>query len=672
MPDTFLLLQSNRIFKGVSEEDLEQIVPIFTRKYYQRGARICQEGTISSKFYLILSGQVRVLKQHAQGEEVELDILTQGAFFGDMPLLASEPRLTSIEVIIDTEVFEADKEVFENAIKQHTTVLYNLSQLLCEKLHGDQLSTQRKRRRVKYPIICIYGTEEHIGKSLVAVNLGVSLVQETKCRVLVLDMGMKKHGLASMLKIDPVSYIDRSEINPGYLETKIVTHQSMIDVISVAPDLLAEESRGRESIAKLLGILKDLYDYVIIDTSSKLNRSTFEAIDLSNMVLFITSNSTQEYPLMILDHQEVRMVLNLSDETLDRKRIRKKGYYVLPRQYEEIEQFLKTGMPVVTANPDCEISRIFGRIARDISEKRIGLALGGGSARGMAHIGVFQAFEAHQIPLDMIAGSSAGALIGSAYAAGVPLETIEDAVLKWGSKLGLLRLIFPDLFDVAYYATALGRKFRQTRSIWDPRFLRLGIGVFSGVQVDKLYRHVVGDPDFSDLKIPLSVVALDVNTGEEVVYDQGNVRLAVRASLSIPGIFTPLAYDGRLLIDGSIADPVPVNALVERGTDIIMDVNVTPSLQESLKSSRTHKKPEKFAVSRSPLLPPVFDIAMRSLQSLQYELSTIKTTLASVHITPDVGEVSWSEFFNADQLIEKGREAAENVIPQIQQLRWEN
>ncbi|GAK60348.1 uncharacterized NTE family protein ylbK [Candidatus Vecturithrix granuli] len=669
MPDTLFLLQNNKIFKNVPEEDLARIAPIFERRYYPRGARVCQEGEISSRFYILLSGQAQALKKNEQGEEVELDILTPGAFFGDMPLLASEPRLTSIEIVIDADVFETDKASFEEVIKHHTTVLYNLSRLLCQKLYLDHEDTQKKKR-VKYPIICVYATEENIGKSIVTINLGVSLMQETKCRTILVDMGMKEQGIASMLKIDPVRYVDTSSINQEYIESKITSHHSMLDLISVSPELLMEETKGRESIAKILGILKTLYDYVIIDTSSKLSRSTFEAIDLSNIMLFVTSNIAQEYPLGILDHQKLRTVINLSDASIDKKLLREKHYHFLPRDYEAIDQFLTTGIPCVIGSPHSELSRAFGRIARDIGGKKIGLALGGGSARGMAHIGVFQALEQHGIPIDMIAGSSAGALIGSAYAAGVPIETIEAAVLKWGSKLGLLRLTVPDVLDLKYYGKALTRFFRKTRTIWDPRLLRLGIGIFSGSRVDRLYRNVVGDPDFSDLQIPLSVIALDINSGEEVVYEKGNVRLAVRASLSIPGIFTPLAYSGRFLIDGSIADPVPVNTLVKNGADLVMAVNVTPSLQESFNSLRRSRKQGELAVSRSPLLP-VFDIAMRSLQSLQYELATIKTTQANIHINPDVGDISWSEFFNADKLIQRGKEATEAVIPQIQHLRWE-
>ena len=288
MSDTLYLLQSNRLFKGVAVDELEKIAPVFDKKYYPRGARICEEGEVSSKFYILLSGQVQVLRQNKQGEEIELDLLTQGSFFGEMPLLLSEPRLTSIEVVIDAEVFECDKTTFEDAMKYQTTVLYNLGELLSRKFHVEQGITKKKKRLVKYPILCVYGTEEHIGKSIVTINLGVSLVRETKCKVIVLDMSMKSQGVASMLHIDPVRSVDSPIIDQSYLEEKIVTHQTMLDVLSIAPELLMEETKGRESIAKVLGILKDLYDYILIDTSSKLNRSTFEAIDLSNMMLFVT------------------------------------------------------------------------------------------------------------------------------------------------------------------------------------------------------------------------------------------------------------------------------------------------------------------------------------------------------------------------------------------------
>ncbi len=626
------LLQKNRIFKSVPLEELEKLAALFRRKYYPRGVRICREGEVSNEFYILVSGQVRVLKKTESGDEIEFAYLSPGDFFGDMPLLASEPRLTSVEVVIDAEVLEITRDEFEKAIETHIPILKNLVELLSFKLRQKR-ETIQSQQRSKYPIITVYSTEERIGKTLLVANLAASLVKETRKKVVVVDMGIKEESLTRVLKIPPTKRINSSQIASGYLEECTVNHEGGLEVVSIAPELLMEESKGRESIALILGILKDRYDYVLIDTSSKLSRSTFEALDLSNMVLFVTSNSSEEYPLIILDHQEVRTVLNLSDTGIGGIAKTRRGFHVLPRDYEVSTAFFQTGKPFILDYPHSELSKSLEALARDIEGKKIGLALGGGSARGMAHIGVLYALEEYGIPIDMISGTSAGALIGSAYAAGVPLDIIKTSVLKWGSKLGLLRLA-----DIQFFKA----------------------GLFGGDRVDKLFLDVVGDPDFSELKIPLSVVAMDLNTGEEVVFEKGNVRNAVRASFSIPGVFVPVKYRDRYLIDGSVVDPVPVKPLLDRGADITLAVSVTPPLETS----------EKPSFSRFSIMPKVLDAIMRSLQSLQYEITNIKAMPASILITPEVGNIAWAEFYKADRLIEAGRKAIEQVLPEIQKLRW--
>jgi len=634
MENLISLLQKNRIFKGVPLEELEKIAELFRRRYYPRGVRICQEGEISNEFYILTSGQVKVLKRAEDGSEVEFAYLSPGDFFGDMPLLASEPRLTSVQVVIDAEVLEITRDQFEKAIEGQVTILRNLVELLSTKLR-EKRGVGQVNQRSKYPIITVYSTEELIGKTLIATNLAASLVKETRKKAVVVDMGIKEGRLTDILRIPSARQVSVSQVTPAYLKERIVNLGGELEVISIAMELLIEEFKGRESIALILGILKDLYDYVLIDTSSQLNRSTFEAIDLSNMVLFVTSNSSEEYPLIMLDHQEVRAILNLSDVGVGGLARTRKGFHVLPRDYEAAASFFKTGRPFVLDYPQAEISKSLGSLARDIDERKIGVALGGGSARGMAHIGVLSALEEHDIPIDMISGTSAGALIGSAYAAGVPVGAIKQAVLKWGSKLGLMRLA-------------------------DIQFLKLKSGLLGGDRVSRLFLEVVGDPDFSDLKIPLSVVAMDLNTGEEVVFEKGSVLKAVRASFSIPGIFVPAKYQGRYLIDGSVVNPIPVKPLLDRGVDITIAVNVTPSVRTE----------ERRQISQFSILPKAFDVIMRSLQSLQSEITTIKATPASVLITPNVGNILWAEFFKADRLIELGREATEAALPEIQKLRW--
>jgi NTE family protein len=630
MENLIPLLQKNKIFKEVPLEEIEKISELFRRKYYRRGIRVCQEGETSNEFFILVSGQVSVLKKTENDSEVELAYLGPGDFFGDMPLLPLEARLTSIQVVIDAEVLEISKDEFENAIEGHVTILKNLVELLSLKLRQKR-ETNRRKQRTRYPIISVYSTEEQIGKTLLAVNMAASLVKEAHKKVIVVDMGIRDNGLARILDIPSHRRVSSTDITSAYLEERITNFAVDLDAISIVPELLIEESKGRDSIARVLSILKDFYDYILIDTCSRLNRSTFEAIDLSNMVLFITSNSSEEYPLVILDHQEVRTILNLSDIDAGNIVRMRRGFHVLPRDYEVASSFFKTGRPFILDHSSSELSKSLETLARDIEGKKIGLALGGGSARGMAHVGILQALEENGIPIDMISGASAGALIGSAYAAGISIKTIKESVLKWGSKKRLARLI---------------------------DFQILKPGLLGGNKVNQLYLDVVGDPDFSELKIPLCIIAMDLNTGEEVVFDKGSVLKAVRASLSIPGVFVPVHYAGRYLIDGSVVDPVPVKPLVDRGADITIAVSVTPSLEYSVKASQV------------PFIPKAFDIVMRSLQNLQYEITHVKTMPASILIAPEVGGIAWTEFFKADKLIDIGRKAIEEALPDIHKIRW--
>jgi len=163
-------------------------------------------------------------------------------------------------------------------------------------------------------------------------------------------------------------------------------------------------------------------------------------------------------------------------------------------------------------------------------KKKVGLALSGGAARGIAHIGVLQVLREEQIPIDMIAGTSAGAAIGAVYAAGQNIDRLA--------------------------AYAIDADWKRLAPLIDPSFPKTGF--IKGRKITKLLStYVGGNIKFSDLKIPLSCVATDIDTGEEVVIDRGSLLEALRATISIPGIFTVVKREGRHLVDGGLTTPVP-------------------------------------------------------------------------------------------------------------------
>jgi NTE family protein len=175
--------------------------------------------------------------------------------------------------------------------------------------------------------------------------------------------------------------------------------------------------------------------------------------------------------------------------------------------------------------------------------KRIGLALGGGVVRGMAHLGVLAVLEQEGIPINFIAGTSAGSIVGALFAAGLSIAKIKD-------------------FGMNVHWWNFARPVGPARG-W--------------VSFDPLERWLVrelGDLTFGDLKTPFAAVAVDLNTGEPVVLDQGRLAPAVRASCSVPGFVTPLELDDMLLGDGSLADTVPVDVLHSMGVDYTIGVDI--------------------------------------------------------------------------------------------------
>jgi len=266
-----------------------------------------------------------------------------------------------------------------------------------------------------------------------------------------------------------------------------------------------------------------------------------------------------------------------------------------------------------------------------LQKRKVGLALGSGAARGFAHIGVLEVLEKEGIPIDMIAGTSAGAAIGALYAQGKDTSLIKNLAL------GLSWKRLASLIDLALPRTG----FIQGRKIKD--LLELVIG---------------GDIEFSDLKIPLACVATDIRTGEEVVINQGSVLQGVRASISIPVIFTVVQWEGRYLVDGGLVNPVPVSVLRKMGADFIIAVNVIPDMRE-----RVHR------VSKGQMKgfkkPTIFGIIMQSTYIATYSLVRSSLEDADVVIEPQVADIAYSDFHRAQECILQGEVATQSSILEI-------
>lgn len=219
----------------------------------------------------------------------------------------------------------------------------------------------------------------------------------------------------------------------------------------------------------------------------------------------------------------------------------------------------------------------------EASRPKVGLVLGGGGARGLAHIGVLEVLEQHQIPIDYIAGTSMGALVGGLYAAGLSVGDIEEVVkgIDWDA-------VFQD--SAPRQEKAYRRKQDDNLAMIQGRIgvsgegLQLAPGVVKGQQIylflERLTKPVADVRDFDALSIPFRAVAADINTGQAVVLGEGILARAMRASMSLPGIFSPAVVDDRILVDGGIANNLPVDVARDMGADLIIAVDVSTELKE--------------------------------------------------------------------------------------------
>jgi len=271
----------------------------------------------------------------------------------------------------------------------------------------------------------------------------------------------------------------------------------------------------------------------------------------------------------------------------------------------------------------------------DDKKTKVGLALGGGAAKGLAHIGVLDVLEREKIPIDMIAGTSAGALIGALSACGHSAREMEKIVREWDWK--------------------------QRAQMIDLSLPKSGF--IAGKKVTGFLRSIIGDASFSDLKVPFACVATDITTGEEIVIDKGSVLEAVRTSISLPVIFTVVKKKGRYLVDGGLVDPVPVDIMKVMGADFVIAINVLSHLDRA----RERVYIEDPAVEEAPTSkePNLFSILMKmtSIPTSQVIEDSLKG--ADVVIEPKVEHIGLGDFHRAEESILAGGLAAIDAVPQI-------
>ncbi|MBW2559076.1 MAG: patatin-like phospholipase RssA [Deltaproteobacteria bacterium] len=305
--------------------------------------------------------------------------------------------------------------------------------------------------------------------------------------------------------------------------------------------------------------------------------------------------------------------------------------------------------------------------------RKIGLALGSGSARGWSHIGVIQGLREEGIPIDIVCGTSIGSIVGGSLAAGT-VDQLDEWVreLSWSDIIGFMDLMFP-------------------RS-----------GFIEGEKIISFFRKNFADPNIEDLSIPFAAVATDLMSGREIWLKSGSLMDAVRASMSMPGIFAPFKQGGQWLVDGGLVNPVPVSLCRAMGADIVIAVNLNSGLmgKRRMKKNSRRKIPSKkrettgklreqltsylndtiekgksfipagFGSANADRDPSIFEVMATSSNIMQDRIT--RQRLAGdppdLLISPRLAHIGLLEFNKADETIQEGRHALELVLPLLKDM----
>ncbi len=614
---------------------------------FKRNDVVVQEGEHGEAFYVVDSGRLQAYTRLKSGVERVFAHYYDGDCFGEMAL-TGEPHWCSVRVLNDAVLLRIRRDDFEEAALKHPELGFRVRQVLAQRI----IDLREERKRAKWSTaISLYSVEPHTGKQMLAYNLAASLAAET---------------------LEPVALLDLSGRLPGPAlitsENLNMTHSKM------GFDLLRAPLKGTEAeanfIPHLFSTLIKQYNYVVLSLPEEFSPPVQQCLEQSDRIFVVTTTEEEKIyrtrlflnelrnltPYCMKKLQVMGMYEDISSETSLPELEHKLGH-PLDRYLERIprnELSMSPDIePYVLRVPKARFSHGVRHLARELGNGLVGLALGSGAARGLAHIGIIRVLERENIVVDVVAGNSIGALIAAAWAAGKNADEMEEIALRVRGR-GVLRLM-------------------------DPVFPRGGL--LKGEKLRKFLREIFGDKTFAQTLIPLRIGATNLETLEEIVYSQGPLVDAVRASASIPGIFEPVYHDGQAIIDGGMLNPVPIDFLVKMGVNRIIAVNTVPGQQEmrtnvllqaelrqlreqggrDFLSQVTEKMIWKFSDS-------IIDVYMRAMQAMQSELAQAALKNADVVLTPIIPGSAWYQFYEPEKFIRKGEETAMAKLEALRRL----
>ncbi|MHB8155192.1 MAG: cyclic nucleotide-binding domain-containing protein, partial [Candidatus Omnitrophota bacterium] len=483
-------------FAELSKKDLTIIDAKSQIVEYRKGQIIYEEGSAPSAFYCILSGRVKISTLDKAGNQLILEYLHRGKYFGIISLLTNETHSVTSEAINDCAILVIQREDFNFLLQSIPHLAIDLSRTLSRRLKRKDL---HQKKIFESTVISVFSSYAQAGKTVYALNLGLSLNRETHKSVIILDILSKgkTHTLPQKLEIQQPPIFDLSSALDIHTLPKDFISKSNFGVDLFCFYYQEDNDSCLKRLIEILSILVNDYHYIVLDLPAAMDRSIISMLNQSDLIHILSSPESCD--LKRTNNLIIRLKTDFNFDSAKIKTIINE--YKLSKidhsnQLEILGQDIFATIPKIKFDaparliidaPDCEYSQAVRRIGRQLGDCLVGLVLGVGVGYGFCHVGVLKVIEEENIPIDIIVGSSIGSLIASLWAIGKSSSEILEIL----------------------------REFREPKHIWgliDITFPRLGF-----IKGNKLYRFLkkhLGNKTFYDVKLPLKIIASDVRKKE--------------------------------------------------------------------------------------------------------------------------------------------------------------
>lgn len=582
-------------FEGVPVDELAPLIESLEVRSYAAGTVVMAEGDRTHEMYIPQAGSVEVVIADSDGSEQRVGRIVPGGTVGEISLLTGQPAVATVRATSDLEVIVLSEDDFARLASRFPQIYRNVGIILAERLaRTDRLLVGRKESHLML-------LEDTGAPPLLAYALACSVAWHTRERTVLIVVDDEPAAELTDLVTTSDSPPWRSGRGPsGNGADLIVTGLTG----SFAP----------ESLLATLEALFGLFQYVFVQASPEL----FEQLSTGQLVRLEADRPGVMH--------EVEGVLTIRGWTTgeessrpdkDRRLVR------VPSLVAEDERGLSTGL----LPSDTPAGRAIGWAARDLSGLKVGLALGAGSIRGYAHVGVLEVLGDAGLEFDYVAGTSVGAAVAGLF------------VLK------------NDLTWVAH-----------TLDDFSPNLVRLSVpyrSLLSDRGMRSYLRRIAGDTQIEDLPVPLAMVAADVLTQRELVLRRGLLWQAAMASIAIPGVYPAQRIGPYVAVDGGVLNPLPVNVAADMGAGTVIAVK--------LGSVAPHPEYDLRVEAASGRAPSALSVLMRSIEMMQRGIATEPTDATTITLTPqcDPGGVGLRNMWEGRRYIADGAAAAEAALPRI-------